>query len=67
MKLEILKKDVVVNSTSFEPEIELTMKLNLALRPLDPNVDKSNIIEVLGQVLYDAIEKYAEENPILHD
>ena len=67
MKLEILKKDVVVNSTSFEPEIELTMKLNLALRPLDPNVDKSNIIEVLGQFLYDAIEKYAEENPILHD
>ena len=67
MKFEILKKDVVVNSTSFEPEIELTMKLNLALRPLDPNVDKSNIIEVLGQFLYDAIEKYAAENPILHD
>lgn len=63
MKFEILKKDVVINSTSFESEIELTMKLNLALRPLDPNVDKSNIIEVLGQLLYDTIEKYAETIP----
>jgi hypothetical protein len=67
MKFEILKKDVVVNSTSFEPEIELTMKLNLALGVPEPHPAESNIIEVLGQFLYDAIEKYAAENPILHD
>ena len=63
MKLEILKKDVVVNSTSFEPEIEL----NLALRAPEPHPAESNITEVLGQFLYDAIEKYVAENPIQHD
>ena len=60
--MEILKKDVVINPTSFGPEVELTMKLNLALTLHDPNVDSVNMIQVLGKLLYDALEKPNEES-----